>query len=84
MSNGYLLAARADLAAAHEISIGFGLDVIDAATVTDARVLGDALAAAANVGILLSSAAGADANYVALLRLLSGRLPGPQLILLDR
>ena len=30
MSNGYLLAARADLAAAHEISGGFGLDVIDA------------------------------------------------------
>ncbi|MCR6646105.1 MAG: TIR domain-containing protein [Terricaulis sp.] len=84
MSNGYLLAARADLAAAHEISTGFGLDVIDAATVTDARVLGDALAAAANVGILLSSQAGADANYVALLRLLSGRLPGPQLILIDR
>ena len=35
MSNGYLVAAAADVAAAHDIGEGFGLDVIDASAVGD-------------------------------------------------
>ncbi|HRK62996.1 MAG TPA: hypothetical protein PLN53_01295, partial [Terricaulis sp.] len=84
MSNGYLLAARADLAAAHEISGGFGLDVIDASTVTDLNGLAQALAQAANVGLVISSAAARDPRYVEIMRALGARLQTPQLILVDQ
>jgi hypothetical protein len=81
MSNGYLVAAAADLAAAHEIADGFGLDVIDASSVHDQETTSTALAAAANVGLLLSNEAAKDQSFVALLASLSGRLERAQLIL---
>jgi hypothetical protein len=84
LSNGYLLAARPDLAAAHEISVGFGLEVIDAATVSDPAALGEMLAGAANVGLLISVAAAQDHRFVALMRALGARLQTPQLILADQ
>jgi len=83
MSNGYLVAAGADVAAAHEISDGFGLDVIDAATIGDPNSAASGLAAAANVGLLISSAAAGDAHYVAILRVLAQGLQRAQLIVVD-
>jgi hypothetical protein len=83
MSNGYLVAATADIAAAREISEGFGLDVIDASTVGDPAATAEALAAAANVGILLSANAAEDTSFVALAQALAGKLPRAQLILVD-
>jgi len=83
MSNGYLVAAEADLAAAHDIADGFGLDVIDGSHVADGAAVGGALAAAANVGLLLSRAAAQDAAFVALMRAASQRLQRAQLILID-
>ncbi len=83
MSNGYLIAANADLAQAHEIADGFGLDVIDASDITDADGAAAALADAANVGLLLSNAAANDANYVALLRVVGARVLRAQVILVD-
>ncbi len=67
MSNGYLVAAAADLAAAHEIAAGFGLDVIDASAVHDQQTTGAALGSAANVGVLLSNEAARDEAFVALI-----------------
>jgi hypothetical protein len=81
MSNGYLVAAVADLAAAHEIAAGFGLDVIDTGYVNDPQTTGGALAAAANVGLILSEAAARDDVFVALLGSLATRLARAQLIL---
>jgi hypothetical protein len=81
MSNGYLLAAEADLAAAHEIADAFGLDVIAADTVGSPENTATALAAAANVGILLSLAAAEDEPFVALMRSLPAALRSAQLIL---
>jgi len=83
MSNGYLVAAGADVAAAHEISDGFGLDVIDAASIGDPNTAATGLAAAANVGLLISSAAASDAHYLAILRVLAQGLQRAQLIVVD-
>jgi hypothetical protein len=83
MSNGYLIAASADVAAAHEIGEGFGLDVIDAGSVSDAEAAASAFANAANVGLLLSSAAAADAGFVALARTVAQRVQRAQLILVE-
>ncbi|MFZ2031699.1 MAG: TIR domain-containing protein [Vitreimonas sp.] len=83
MSNGYLVAARADVAAAHEISDGFGLEVIDAASIGDPNTAASGLAAAANVGLLISSASASDAHYVAILRVLAQGLQRAQLIVID-
>ena len=83
MSNGYLLAAGDDVAAAHEISDGFGLDVIDAGSIDNPDTAGSALAAAANVGLLISSASANDEKFVALLRALAQHLQRAQLILVD-
>jgi hypothetical protein len=83
MSNGYLIAAEADLAAAHEIGEGFGLDVIDAFSIGDHAAAASALASAANVGLVISSAAVRDPAFVALLRSLSLRLQTAQLIFVD-
>jgi hypothetical protein len=80
MSNGYLVAASADVSTAHEIAEGFGLDVIDAASVGDHDATGAALAASANVGLILSAEAAQDEVFVALLRSLAGRLQHAQLI----
>ncbi|HJS79238.1 MAG TPA: hypothetical protein VJ748_01335, partial [Vitreimonas sp.] len=81
MSNGYLVAAAADLSAAHEIGDGFGLDVIDASSVHDQRATSAALAGAANVGLLLSNEAARDEAFVALLGSLATQLERAQLIL---
>jgi hypothetical protein len=83
MSNGYLIAVGADVAAAHEISDGFGLDVIDAASIGDPSTAASGLGAAANVGLLISSASADDAHYVAILRALVQGLQRAQLILVD-
>lgn len=83
MSNGYLVAAGADVAAAREISDGFGLDVIDAASIGDPNSAASGLAAAANVGVLVSSATASDAHYVAVLLVLAQGLERAQLILVD-
>src|SRR5437763_1915750 len=83
MSNGYLIAVGADVAAAHEIGDGFGLDVIDAASIGDPDTAASGLAAAANVGLLISSAAAEDAHYVAILRALVQGLGRAQLIVVD-
>ena len=81
MTNGYLVAAAADLAAAHEIAGGFGLDVIDAGYVHDVQTTSAALAEAANLGLLLSDAAARDDTFVALLQGLAKHLQSAQLIL---
>lgn len=81
MSNGYLVAAAADLAAAHEIAEGFGLDVIDASAVHDLATTGAALAQAANVGFIVSDEAAQDAGFVALLQNLASHPKPVQLIL---
>jgi hypothetical protein len=81
MSNGYLVAAAADLAAAHEIADGFGLDVIDASSVHDQQTTGAALASAENVGVIISNEAARDAAFVALLSALTTQRQQAQLIL---
>lgn len=83
MSNGYLLAAEADLAAVHDIGEGFGLVVIGATSLGDHEAAATTLASAANVGIVLSTAAASDANYVALLQALGERLLRTQLLVAD-
>lgn len=83
MSNGYLIAVGADVAAAHEISEGFGLEVIDAASIGDPDAAASGLAAADNVGILISAASAGDAHYVAILHALAQHLQRAQLILVD-
>ncbi|MBL8532053.1 MAG: hypothetical protein JNK94_09990, partial [Hyphomonadaceae bacterium] len=70
MSNGYVLAAAADSAAAREVGEGFGLDVIDAAALGDREAVAAAVAGAANVGLVISERAADDAGFVALLHLL--------------
>ncbi len=81
MSNGYLVAGAADLAAAHEIAEGFGLDVIDASAVHDLATTGAALAQAANVGFIVSDDSARDAGLVALLQNLAAHPKPVQLIL---
>ncbi len=81
MSNGYLVAAAADLSAAHDIAEGFGLDVIDASSVHDQQTTSAALAGAANVGVLLSAEAARDEAFVALIASLATQRESAQLIL---
>jgi hypothetical protein len=83
MSNGYLIAASGDVSAAHEIGAGFGLDVIDAGSVSDAEATANELANAANVGLLLSTAAAGDAAFVSLVRTIASRVNRAQLILVE-
>ncbi len=83
MSNGYLVAAPADAAAAREIGDGFGLEVIATDTIADREAVGTALSQAANVGLVLSSAAADDTVFVTLMHTLAARLPRAQLILVD-
>jgi TIR domain-containing protein len=81
MSNGYLVAARADLAAARELGEGFELEVLELAAAGEGAI--PTLAAAANVGILLSVAGTRDGVFYALVQKLSLQLPRAQLILVD-
>jgi hypothetical protein len=76
-----LVAAAADLTAAHEIADGFGLDVIDASSVHDQATTSAALASAANVGLLLSTEAARDEVFVAFLTRLATQIQRAQLIL---
>ncbi len=81
MSNGYLLAAEADLDGVREIAAGFGLEAIGATTLGGQDATASALSGAANVGIVLSQGATRDATFVALLLALSASLRAAQLIL---
>jgi hypothetical protein len=83
MSNGYLIAASADVEAAREIGAGFGLEVIDALSVGDAEATVTELANAANVGLLLSIAAASDAGFVSLVQAITHRVNRVQLILVE-
>lgn len=83
MSNGYLLAADADLAGARDIADGFGLDAVGTSAFGDHEATAAALGASPNVGLILSNAAASDAAYVALLQTLAQRLLRAQLIVVD-
>ncbi len=83
MSNGYLVATGADVAAVGDIADGLDLDIIAAHDMTDTNAVGAALAGAANVGIVLSFAAARDGAYVSLLQVLAQHLRQAQLILVE-
>ncbi|MEQ1491886.1 MAG: hypothetical protein ABL932_15185, partial [Terricaulis sp.] len=83
MSNGYLLAANADLPHLGEVASGFGLEAVSAANFGTDAAAAAAMQGAANVGIVLSHAATRDAGFVALLHLLAGSLRSAQLILAE-
>jgi hypothetical protein len=83
MSNGYILAAASDVAAARELADGFGLDLIDVSAGGDGPALLEALLGAANVGIVLSQASAQDEMFVSLVEVLAERLPRAQLIVTD-
>lgn len=81
MSNGYLIAAEADRAAAYDLADGFGLEPLTSsvASAHDAA----AIASAANVGIVLSLGAAQDAAFTTLVRALASQLRAAQLILIE-
>lgn len=81
MSNGFLLAAAADLSGLHEIASGFGLDAVSPQTFGTDAAAANAMQSAANVGIVLTDAATRDASYIALLQVLARTLRTAQLIL---
>jgi hypothetical protein len=83
MSNGYLLAAEADIAAAREMAAGFGLETIGANSLGGQQAAAAALAEAANVGIVISHAATRDAAFVALVLALSNSLRTAQVIVVE-
>jgi hypothetical protein len=83
MSNGFLIAASADVAAAHDIGEGFGLDIVNGSAVGDADATATELANAANVGLLLSQAAAGDAAFVSLLQTIARRVNRAQIILVE-
>jgi len=83
MSNGYLLAADADLPGIGDIASGFGLEAVSATTLGAPQAAAAAMQGAANVGILLSHAATRDASFVALLHVLSHSLRSAQIILVE-
>ena len=83
MSNGYLLAADADLPGLGDIASGFGLDAVGATTLGAPQAAAAAMQSAANVGIVLSHAATRDASFVALLHVLAHALRSAQIILVE-
>ena len=83
MSNGYLLAADADLPDLGDVAAGFGLDTLSVASFGSHQETASALQSAANVGIVLSHAATRDASFVALLHVLANSLRTAQLILAE-
>lgn len=83
MSNGFLVAAAADAGAVREIGDGFGLTVINADAIINVETAVTELSNAANVGLVLSNAAAADARFVAFAQTLGARLPRAQIILVD-
>jgi hypothetical protein len=82
MSNGYIVAADADIAAVREIADGFDLELIGAGAIADHAAVAAALARAPSVGLVLSAAAAEDANFAALMRTLAAQLATAQLILI--
>ena len=83
MSNGFLLAAEADLPGLREIASGFDLDAVSVRSFGSDDAAATAMQEAANVGIVLSHAATRDATYVALLQVLARTLRTAQLILAE-
>ncbi|MEZ5970496.1 MAG: toll/interleukin-1 receptor domain-containing protein [Hyphomonadaceae bacterium] len=83
MSNGYLLAANADLPGLGDIASGFDLQAAGAMAFASDEAAAAAMQSAANVGIVLSHAATRDASFVALLHALAGSLRTAQLILVE-
>lgn len=83
MSNGYLLAADADLPDLGDVAAGFGLDPLSATSLGSHQETATALQGAANVGIVLSQAATRDVSFVALLHVLANSLRTAQLILAE-
>lgn len=83
MSNGYLLAAEADVANVREMAAGFGLETIAATSLGDQSSTAAALASAANVGIVISHAATRDAAFIALVMALSHSLRAAQVIVVE-
>lgn len=81
MSNGYLVAADADLETARLLADGFGLDLIESSSVGDPQTVAAALTAASNVGVVVSAAAAQEATFVALLEAIAQRVGRAQLIL---
>ncbi|MDX2277382.1 MAG: toll/interleukin-1 receptor domain-containing protein [Hyphomonadaceae bacterium] len=81
MSNGYVLAAKADMAVGQEIAQGFGLELIALTTITEMETA--TLVGAANLGLILSQAAARDAGYTTILRVLAARAPRAQLIAVE-
>jgi hypothetical protein len=83
MSNGYLVAAEADIEAAREIGDGFSLAVLDIGAARDPGAVAATLANADNVGLLLSKSSTRDAAFFGLLQSLAQKLPRAQLILVE-
>ncbi|ANP47049.1 toll/interleukin-1 receptor domain-containing protein [Candidatus Viadribacter manganicus] len=83
MSNGYLLAADADLPGLQDVASGFGLQAVGANTLGSLEATAGAMQGAANVGIVLSDAATRDVAFMALLHLLARSLRNAQLILAE-
>lgn len=83
MTNGYLLAADADLPGLGDIASGFGLEVVAATTLGAPQAAAATMQGAANVGIVLSHAATRDVSFVALLHVLAGSLHSAQIILAE-
>ena len=83
MSNGYLLAAKADLPDLGEVASGFDLQAVSTSAFATDEAAAAAMQSAANVGIVLSRAATRDAAFVALLHVLARSLRTAQLILAE-
>lgn len=83
MSNGYLLAANADLPGLGEIAEGFDLLPVGASDLGGHDATVAAMQNAANVGLVISHAATRDASFVALLHVLARSLRSAQLILAE-
>lgn len=83
MSNGFLLAANADLADLREIADGFGLDAVSAQAFSTDEAAAAAMQGASNVGIVLTHAAAQDTTYIGLLQVLARTLRTAQLILVE-
>lgn len=81
MSNGYLLAAKADLPDLGEVASGFDLQAVSTSAFATDEAASAAMQNAANVGIVLSHGATRDAAFVALLHVLARSLRTAQLIL---
>lgn len=83
MSNGYLLAAKADLPDLGDVASGFDLQAVSTSAFASDESAAAAMQSAANVGIVLSHGSTRDAGFVALLHVLARSLRSAQLILVE-